>query len=79
MFTSAHVQGEGGKPGERGVMGAIGAPVSSYCFCFPHHSQACLVHSVEVCCLFYCFFVFNYRALPVRMVMLVPLVLLDLL
>lgn len=55
MITSAPAQGEAGKPGERGVMGAIGATVSSYNFCFPHHSQACLVHSVEVCCLFYCF------------------------
>lgn len=32
MFIFAPVQGEGGKPGERGVMGAVGATVSIWAF-----------------------------------------------
>jgi len=45
----APVQGEGGKPGERGVMGAVGATVSICAFLLPS-----FVHSVLVWALFYC-------------------------
>lgn len=45
----APVQGEGGKPGERGVMGAVGATVSICAFVLPF-----LVHSVLIWALFYC-------------------------
>lgn len=59
MFIFAPVQGEGGKPGERGVMGAVGATVSICAFVLHtvtvySYLWPFLVHSILVWALFYC-------------------------